>query len=99
MVLPWPGFEETIFSILLIPFNKNILALSILEINKVNYVFRGKKKMYFLATYWLSFEMLHCGGIFRNHTFRKEHTMKGNVMPRNYNRSSRIDPKIPPDFE
>jgi hypothetical protein len=32
-------------------------------------------------------------------SFRKEHTMKGNVMPRNYNRSGRIDPQIPPDFE
>jgi hypothetical protein len=25
--------------------------------------------MYFLATYWLTFEMVHCGEIFKNHSF------------------------------
>lgn len=32
--------------------------------------------MYFLAIYWLSFEMVHCGEIFKNHTFRKLHLHK-----------------------
>jgi hypothetical protein len=47
----------------------------------------------------LSFEMLYCKAKSKNADFRKEHTMKGNVIPRNYNRSRRIDPQIPPDFE
>jgi hypothetical protein len=29
------------------------------------------------ATYWLSFEILHCGEIFKNHTFRKEELIRG----------------------
>ncbi len=36
--------------------------------------------------------------IFGSEEFRKQHSMKGNMMPRNYNRSGKIDPQKPQSF-